>query len=233
MKIRRVFTFMLILVLIGAIAVGVYYAWLFNLIPWGTYTAEDFDIEIIKSPVDFNENGKNDYEDFLKGAKKDAANHPKYDSAYYGGGYPPDNIGVCTDVIWRAFKEAGYSLRDMVDKDINEFPEEYPHISIMDANIDFRRVNNLWIFFGRYGTELSADISKLEEWQPGDIVIFNDGAHIGMVSDKRNKKGQPLIIHNGGQPRREEDYLKRGKVAAHYRFDASKVPEDMLIKFEE
>ena len=31
---------------------------------------------------------------------------------------PPDTEGVCTDVIWRAFKNAGYSLKDMVDEDI-------------------------------------------------------------------------------------------------------------------
>lgn len=31
------------------------------------------------------------------------------------GGYPPDNIGVCIDVVWRAFANAGYSLKDMVD----------------------------------------------------------------------------------------------------------------------
>ena len=67
----------------------------------------------------------------------------------------------------------------------------------------------------------------------GDIVIFNENSHIGIVSDKRNANGQPLIIHNGGQPNREEDYLPGAqKIAAHYRFDASRVPEDMLIEWE-
>ena len=54
------------------------------------------------------------------GARKDAEIHPRYNGAYYDGGYPPDDIGVCTDVIWRAFKNAGYNLKDMVDNDISK-----------------------------------------------------------------------------------------------------------------
>lgn len=41
---------------------------------------------------------------------------------------------------------------------------------------------------------------------PGDIVIFGT-THIGIVSDKRNKDGVPYLIHNAGQPLREEDAL--------------------------
>ena len=43
---------------------------------------------------------------------------PVYKSAYYVGGYPPATEGVCTDVVWRAFKEAGYDLKKMIDADI-------------------------------------------------------------------------------------------------------------------
>ena len=31
--------------------------------------------------------------------------------------------------------------------------------------------------------------------------------HIGMLSDKRNNQGIPLVIHNGGPYTREEDVL--------------------------
>jgi len=74
--------------------------------------------------------------------------------------------------------------------------------------------------------------SLFAEWQPGDIVIFEDDKHIGIISDKRNKDGQPYVIHNGGQPNREEDYLSKSSVTGHYRFDASKVDEGTLIKWE-
>ena len=206
---------------------------LFNMFPQKYYLAKDFGIETIKSEVDFNKNGTDDYTDILLGARKDAENHPVYNGKYYDEGYPPDNIGVCTDVIWRAFKNAGYSLRDMIDNDIKRRPEEYKNIKTRDKNIDFRRVVNLEIFFDEYALTLTSDISEIEEWQPGDIVIFNNGKHIGIVSDKRNANGEPYIIHNGGQPNREEDYLKRGNVYKHYRFDASRLPNEISVKWTE
>ena len=189
------------------------------------------------SPVDFNENGIDDYTDILNGARKDAINHPRYDPSYQRNGYPPDDVGVCADVIWRAFREAGYSLRYMVDKDIRDntwrYPEIYNKREKRDNKIDFRRVRNLRIFFDEYAISLTTDIYDIEEWQPGDIVIFNKNTHIGIVSDKRNDKGIPYIIHNGGQEEREQDYLEGDhKVAAHFRFDASRVPEEMLIPWE-
>lgn len=201
----------------------------FNLLPQKTYKAEDFNIATIYSEVDYNENGKDDYTDILLGARKDAENKPKYDGAYQEGGYPPDDIGVCSDVVWRAFKNAGYNLRAMVDADILSRPEAYPRIEKSDTNIDFRRVRNLRIFFEKYAVSLTQDIDVIDQWQPGDIVIFGKDKHIGIVSDKRNKEGHTYIIHNGGQPNREEDYLKRGTVTGHYRFDASLLEVEDLI----
>ncbi len=200
----------------------------FNLLPKRAYTAEDFGIDTIYSPVDFNENGVDDYTDFLLGARTDAKNHPKYDGRYFDGGFPPDDIGVCTDVVWRAFKNAGYNLREMVDRDIQLRPQEYTNVGARDKNIDFRRVKNLRVFFEKHAISLTTDITDIAQWQPGDIVIFGADKHIGVVSDKRNKQGQPYIIHNGGQPNREEDYLKRGSVTGHYRFDALAAAEDIL-----
>lgn len=205
----------------------------FGLLPKRTYRNEDFGIETMVSLVDYNDNGLDDYTDFLNGAKKDAQNHPKYDSAYYAGGYPPDNRGVCTDLIWRAFKEAGYSLKDMVNEDIARYPNDYPYIETPDPNIDFRRVINLNVFFEKYALKLTTDITDLAAWQAGDIVVFGGDRHIGMVSDKRNRQGQPYILHNNGQLKREEDYLTKAQPTAHYRFDASQIPTAVLIPFSE
>ena len=204
----------------------------FNILPKKTYSAEYFGIKTIYSDVDYNNNGIDDYTDILLGARLDAENHPTYDGAYQSGGYPPDDIGVCTDVVWRAFKNAGYSLRAMVDKDIENRPEAYKNIEKADSNIDFRRVKNLKVFFEEYGVSLTLDTKLIKEWHPGDIVIFGDDKHIGIISDKRNKRGQPYVIHNGGQPNREEDYLDRSTVTAHYRFDASRIEEAFLEKWE-
>lgn len=204
----------------------------FGIIQGKKYTASDFNIEIVTSIVDYNNNGIDDYTDILNGAKIDAKNKPKYKSVYYAGGYPPDNIGVCTDVIWRAFKNAGYSLKDMVDKDIQNNIDDY-NIDIVDNNIDFRRVVNLRVFFDKYATTLTNDIFDINEWMPGDIVIFGNNKHIGIVSNYRNSKGIAYIIHNGGQPVREENYLVRAKVTKHYRFDTSKIDDNILVKWSE
>lgn len=227
----------IILLLLAVILLGLLY-WLadsMRLIPRPYYSAEAFHIDTVYSSCDFNNNGRDDYSDILLGARQDAENHPRYLSEYYDTAYPPDNIGVCTDVVWRAFRAAGYDLRQMVDRDIAARPDDYPGVETRDSNIDFRRVGNLHIFFARYAVELSTDINQIAEWQPGDIVIFGQDQHIGIVSDRRNRDGQSFIIHNGGQLWREEDYLSRTglTVLAHYRFDAALIDQNVLVAWAE
>lgn len=185
------------------------------------YVASDFQIKTVKSKLDYDQDGMDDYTDILQGAKKEAENKPVYKSAYYAGGYPPETEGVCTDVIWRAFKNAGYSLKEMIDEDIKHHVEQYPRVAGKpDPNIDFRRVSNVQVYLERNQISLTTDLSKIEEWQPGDVVVFGI-SHIGIISDKRNKKGIPYLIHNGGQPEREEDILERYNqyepISGHYR----------------
>lgn len=182
--------------------------------------------------IDHDEDGDgvNDLEDILAGARKDLANKPRYKSAYYAGGYPPDNEGVCTDVIWRAFKNAGYNLKDLVDEDIRNNIDLYPRVEGRpEPNIDFRRVPNLYVFFERHATVLTKelipyDVENLKEWQPGDIVIFGKPVdHIGIVSDIRRPDGVPYMIHNGGPYTKEEDAIIRwdenaSQIIGHYRW---------------
>lgn len=187
------------------------------------YTAEDFGIAVIRSETDKDGDGTDDATDILIGARADAERKPRYDGAYVVGGYPADDVGVCTDVIWRAFAAAGYPLKDMVDADIRENGNEYPDAMPPDPNIDFRRVKNLHVFFSRHAKELTTELSDIAAWQPGDIVIFGADKHIGIISDKRNRKGIPFVIHNGGQEKREEDYFSYAAlpVTAHFRWDQS------------
>ncbi len=186
--------------------------------------------------VDFDGDGIDDYTDIMLGARADALRAPEYKNDYFNGGYPPESIGVCADVVWRAFRDAGYSLRDMIDRDIKRSPIAYTRVTVPDSNIDFRRVPNLKVFFSRHAEALTTDINDTDEWQAGDIVIFGNNTHIGIISDKRNAKGQPYVIHNSGQLEREQDYLSdpdNGGVTAHYRFDALFVEPDVLVKWEE
>jgi uncharacterized protein YijF (DUF1287 family) len=171
------------------------------------------DIPRIRSEYDHDGDGLCDADDILEGARKDAANRPRYIDAYYRGGYPPDDEGVCTDVIWRAFLNTGYDLKSMVDHDIRENLKEYPRVDRPDPNIDFRRVLNLLPFFLRHAQELAPEaipwnIENLKQWQGGDIVIFGPPYnHIAIISDLRRADGVPLIIHNAGPYTKEEDAL--------------------------
>ena len=169
------------------------------------------------SSVDRDGDGVDDQLDILNGALAYVSAHPKYKSHYYKTGYPDDGYGVCTDVVAYALKNAGYDLQTLVDADIREHPEEYG-IAEPDANIDFRRVRNLKVFFSHTASALTTDVSETEQWQGGDIVIFE--RHIGIVSDRRNKNGVPYIIHHNDpwQTAYEQDILeKRTDIVGHYR----------------
>lgn len=208
--------------LVLALMLGSYFTLdYFGFIPHKVYSSRDFGIAYIESGKDFDNDGIEDFQDILEGAQLDAKNRPLYKSAYYSGGYPPENEGVCTDLIWRAFLNAGYILKDYVDEDIINHQEKYTQMGpVRDPNIDFRRVKNLMVFFEKNSEGLTTDLNSIEDWQAGDIVIFSDH-HMGIVSDKRNKKGIPYLIHNASQPNREEDTLERWAkkgISGHYRW---------------
>ena len=219
-SIRSILLIILFIVIIIGAAVS-----LFSVIPQKVYDDEYFGIETVKSEVDYNGNGVDDFTDILLGAREDAENKPKYIDKYYEGGYPPENEGVCTDLVWRAFYNAGYDLKSMVDAHIRANLDLYPEVNgVPDSNIDFRRVKNLKVFFEHNTTSYSLDPNDIEEWQPGDIVIFGENyTHIGIISDKRNSKGIPYLIHNGGQKNREENmlvmYSYKQPITGHYRFE--------------
>ena len=219
-SIRSILLIILFIVIIIGAAVS-----LFSVIPQKVYDDEYFGIETVKSEVDYNGNGVDDFTDILLGAREDAENKPKYIDKYYEGGYPPENEGVCTDLVWRAFYNAGYDLKSMVDAHIRANLDLYPEVNgVPDSNIDFRRVKNLKVFFENNTTSYSLDPNDIEEWQPGDIVIFGENyTHIGIISDKRNSKGIPYLIHNGGQKNREENmlvmYSYKQPITGHYRFE--------------
>jgi len=155
----------------------------------------------------------------LAGALSYVETHPKYKSKYYEGGYPDDGYGVCTDVVAFAMKSAGMDLMQLVADDVAANPDEYD-IETPDANIDFRRVRNLKVWFANNAESLTTDPADIAEWQGGDIVIFE--GHIGVVSDRRNERGVTYVIHHNDpfQRRYEQDILeKRNDIVGHYRLD--------------
>ena len=203
--------------LIVLIIVVLYALYRFNYIPHKKYTNEDFNIKTYISKTDKDDDGIDDQTDILNHARDYIKTNPKYKSKYYATGYPNDEYGVCTDVVAFGLKGAGYDLMNLVNEHIKSNRNLYD-IDVIDKNIDFRRVQNLKVYLDNNAIVLTKDINKIKEWQGGDIVVFKN--HIGIVSDKRNKKGIPFIIHHANPYQRyyEEDILEyRNDIIGHYR----------------
>ncbi len=192
-------------------------------------------IEKVICNGDLDNDGISDMDDILQGAWLEVLNHTKYQSNYYEGGYPPDSEGVCTDVIWRALKNAGYDLKLNMDKDIATNTKDYKKgVVIPDPNIDFRRVKNQHVFFEKYATSLTTEVkpynkNNLFQWQAGDIIVLNNSEHVAIVSDRRRKDGVPYIIHNSSTYPKEENLLsiwsKTKRIVGHYRFP---IPKNLI-----
>lgn len=168
-------------------------------------------------------------EQLVAAAKQQIGVTIRYDGRYqrlaYPGGDVPMELGVCTDVVIRAYRRLGIDLQERVHHDMGTAWTAYPHpwkwgLKARDKNIDHRRVLNLATFFRRHGTSLVPS-QKPENYLPGDIVAWLlPGAlpHIGIVSGNRSSRGTPLIIHNIGAGAEESDVLFAYKITGHYRY---------------
>jgi uncharacterized protein YijF (DUF1287 family) len=151
---------------------------------------------------------------------------PAYSKLAYPGGDVPRAIGVCTDVIVRAYRDGlGIDLQRQVHEDMKRAFSAYPALwglSAPDRNIDHRRVPNLRAYFARRGASLAIS-SQGHDYKPGDIVsqALPDGRpHIVIVSDTLNAaENAPLVIHNIGRGTRQEDILFALKITGHYRYE--------------
>ena len=168
--------------------------------------------EIIKSDIDKDNDGIDDYSDILEGAKKFIKDEPKYKSKYYDGGYPTDEYRVCTDLIWYALDNAGYDFKTLIDEDIKTNKKAYDS-DVGDTNIDFRRVRNIKVYLDRNVRSLSL----YKDFNPGDIVVYKN--HIAIVSDKVNKRKENYIIHQHAFYNYEDDGLFRDEIIGHYRWE--------------
>ena len=174
-----------------------------------------------KRPLNRYEESEPSDSRILEGALRYVGTHPKYKSRYYHGGWPDDGYGTCTDVVGFALLSDGYDLREKLNEDVLTHPERYD-IETPDIDIDFRRVKNLIVYFENNEEVLTKDLNDITAWQGGDIVIFRN--HIGIVSDRRNAKGIPFVIHHASplQLRYEEDILEgRNDLVLHVRIRES------------
>lgn len=152
----------------------------------------------------------------------------RYDGSYrripYPGGDVPDDIGVCTDLVIRAYRAMGIDLQRLVHEDMSAEFSAYPQqwgLTEPDPNIDHRRVPNLQAFLSRQGAALPVTHDPAD-YLPGDLVTWmlpGNLPHIGLVADQRTGDGRsPLIVHNIGSGPVIEDLLFNFPITGHFRF---------------
>ncbi len=164
----------------------------------------------------------------VKAAQERTKHSVSYDGSYVSISYPmgdvPQDQGVCTDLIIRAYRALGIDLQQQVHEDMHAHFSKYPDIwglQSTDTNIDHRRVPNLQTFFTRNGTELLISNSATD-YKPGELVTWmlpGNLPHIGIVSDQfAFNTNRPKIIHNIGSGPVEDDILFKYKITGHYSY---------------
>jgi uncharacterized protein YijF (DUF1287 family) len=149
--------------------------------------------------------------DVLIGAKKLVINADHYTPAAedyismsYPGGDVPRTIGVCTDVVVRAVRNAGIDLQKELHDDIQRARRSYPMVKGSgDPSIDQRRVGTLLPYFKRHWESHSPRFDDPDDPpRPGDVIFmdtFPDRPgpdHMGIVSDRVDDAGLPFVINN-------------------------------------
>jgi uncharacterized protein len=173
-------------------------------------------------------NGPPQLKQLLDGAIGEAGVTTSYDPSYvvldYPGGDVPEQTGVCSDVVVRAFRKAGIDLQKEIHEDIkaarSDYPTKWGAIG-PDSNIDHRRVLNLMAYFRRQGKSLPISYDATD-YHPGDIVAWDLTSgidHIGIVTNMlSDSKDRYLIVHNIGSGTRVEDVLFEWTIKGHYRY---------------
>lgn len=157
---------------------------------------------------DADRDGIPDPLDVLVGAKKTVENADAYTEGYikmpFPGGDVPRTIGVCTDVVIRAVRNAGVDLQQALYDDIVRSRASYPMIKRRpDPQIDQRRVATLLPYFKRHWERHTEQLDDAADpLRPGDVIFMDTFPsrpgpdHIGIVSDAIGPSGLPLVINN-------------------------------------
>ena len=169
-------------------------------------------------------------EAIIKAAKERTQHQVRYDGRYMRIGYPngdvPADMGVCTDVVIRSYRQLGIDLQKEVHEDMAAHFNAYPSKRIWglkktDKNIDHRRVPNLQVFFQRHGQSVAVT-NNADDYKAGDLVTWmlpGNLPHIGIVVDQRSADGKrPMVVHNIGAGPQLEDMLFEFRITGHYRY---------------
>lgn len=167
-------------------------------------------------------------EDLIAAARERTTQREIYDGSYRKLKYPmgdvPNDRGVCTDLVIRAYRSLNIDLQVLIHEDMVRDFAAYPTIWNMrqpDRNIDHRRVPNMQTFFTRKGAALPVSNAP-QAYRPGDLVTWmlpGNLPHIGIVSDRLVAgTKRPKILHNIGAGPVEDDILFSYRITGHYRY---------------
>jgi uncharacterized protein YijF (DUF1287 family) len=158
-------------------------------------------------PGDRDRDGIPDPLDIVRGGLKLLVNRAAYTEGYVHMSYPagdvPRTIGVCTDVLVRAIRNAGLDLQKELRDDIGRAPASYPMVKRPDSSIDHRRVRTLLPYFRRHWEAHDPDPRSVDDpFQPGDVLFFDTFPsrsgpdHVGIVMDRVGESGLPVVVNN-------------------------------------
>jgi len=182
-------------------------------------------------PGDADGDGIADPLDLLIGGKKTVLDAAPYGGGYikidYPGGDIPRGMGVCTDVVIRAARNAGLDLQAEVHRDIRRSRRSYPMVKRPNPHIDHRRVKTILPYFlRRWDRRVVALDDPDDPLRPGDVVFMDTFPnrrgpdHIGIVSNVIGPSGYPLIINSWttGFRTSEMDLLQGVPITHRFRF---------------
>jgi len=182
---------------------------------------------VLAQPPSPTRGGKSYVDTLVAAAIQQTRQQVTYDGSYrvipYPNGDVPANIGVCTDVVIRAYRAVGIDLQRLVHEDMRSAFSSYPNLWGLkrpDRNIDHRRVPNLQTFFGRRNATLPRSRNSAD-YEAGDLVTWmlpGNLPHIGVVSSTRAASGRLMLVHNIGRGPQLEDVLFDYDVTGHYRY---------------
>lgn len=128
-----------------------------------------------------------------------------YEDLPYPAGDVPPAVGCCTDLLIRAYRNAGVDLQKAVYEDYKAHADGYPVAS--RDELSHRRCRNLVVWFRRHAQERprGLDEAALKDCRPGDVVFFNFAKydekypdHVGIISDRPFRNGVPYVYDNLG-----------------------------------
>lgn len=187
------------------------------------------------APGDEDGDGIPDPLDLLLGGYKNRINAAPYGGGYilidFPGGDVPREMGVCSDVIVRAVRNAGLDLQAELQREIRRAPRAFPMVARANSHIDHRRVKTLLPYFERRWDQRRASLDDAgDPLRPGDVVFMDTFPgrsgpdHVGILSDRRGPSGLPLVINSwtDGFRASEMDLLPGVPVTHRFRYPSAR-----------